>query len=280
MSIIKVDLSAGGWTAISNKAAADARLSLDTRGLMVFLLTRPAGWQVRATLLPSLIKDNSLRSGHLGRESIRRMLRQLESAGYLTRRCFRDQRGHWVWENVLSPMPEAVAQKAVDGVAADGVAEDGKPVDKNKTQNNTKSIQFKKNQKKSAAPESAAANDELSYQQPFVEEHLISAKNLIGLCPPNSRQLVIDEVCAIYQLGKLRGSPCGLLRRLIERANEGAFKPTYGIRVRQSAGVVRSLRSAGAAPSQGKPPTGAPVKISGVAESILAEMRRNFKRND
>lgn len=280
MSIIKVDLSSGGWTAISNKAAADARLSLDTRGLMVWLLTRPQGWQVRATLLPSMIRDDSTKSGHLGREAIRRMLRQLEAAGYLTRRCFRDERGHWTWENVLRPMPDAVAQKAVDGAAVDGATEDGKPVDKNKTQNKTKQVQLKKNQTIDAVTDRSVNETGLIYRPPFVDEHLPSARKLIGLCPPKSRQLVLDEVYAIYQLGKLRGSPCGLLRRLIERARDGSFRPTYGSRMSRGVGVAQNAAPASFDDARKKLATSTPVKVSGVAESILAEIRRNLQRNN
>ena len=56
---------------------------------------------------------------------------------------------------------------------------------------------------------------------------------IIGLFPPAQHKEVIDEVAAIFRIGKLKASPLGLLRRLSEIAAAGRFTPTYSINHRE-----------------------------------------------
>jgi hypothetical protein len=63
----------------------------------------------------------------------------------------------------------------------------------------------------------------LTFPPPLDGEKTSQAMRLIGLCPPAQRQEVIDEVAAIFRIGKLKASPLGLLRRLSEIAARGAL---------------------------------------------------------
>ena len=81
-SILRVDMDAGGWEAITTALINDERLEFDTRGFAAWLLARPDGRQIKAAALPHLLKCSS---GHVGRDKARRFFRELEHAGYLTR---------------------------------------------------------------------------------------------------------------------------------------------------------------------------------------------------
>ena len=68
-------------------AARDGRLSRSARGLLAELLSLPPDRQVTAEALAE--------TGPERRDAIRRMLRELEDAGYIERRKERDDRGRW-----------------------------------------------------------------------------------------------------------------------------------------------------------------------------------------
>jgi hypothetical protein len=279
MSILRVDTAEGRWTAVPIQTANDSRLSLDTRGLIVFLLSKPADWQVMATALPYLLKDNNTQGGHVGRHRVRRMLKQLEKAGYLTRVRARDANGQWSWESVLRAKTETIDRKPVDGDSAGGLSADGKPVDKDKTLNNQTQIQSKKNQPTHLSAKDADARETLRYQPPFVGEHRELARGLVGSCPVSYQQSVLDEVSAMYQLGKLRGNPFGLLRRLIERVEAGSFYPTYSNRQRPKVNPRVASRSTSSLNQNESNAAIGPVSIGDVAKATLMSMRRSIGEN-
>ena len=103
-SILRVDLDAGGWEAITAALINDERLEFDTRGFAAWLLARPDGWQIKAAALPHLLKCSS---GHVGRDKARRFLRELEQAGYLTRTRRRGADGRWIWDYFFRPTSAA-----------------------------------------------------------------------------------------------------------------------------------------------------------------------------
>jgi hypothetical protein len=59
---------------IENSTAQDSRLSWAARGLLLYLLSLPADWQVRVSHL--------IEQGDSGRDGVRRMLRELQTFGY------------------------------------------------------------------------------------------------------------------------------------------------------------------------------------------------------
>lgn len=62
---------------VAHSMLEDDRLSLDTKGLLAFLLSRPANWQVVHHELRSYLK--------VGRDRFQRMLDEALDAGYLQR---------------------------------------------------------------------------------------------------------------------------------------------------------------------------------------------------
>lgn len=76
------------WTSVSNEAIEDASVSFRARGLLVWLLSKPDGWQVKSEVIAS--------SGIEGRDAIRTALTELEAVGYIRRERTQDDQGRWV----------------------------------------------------------------------------------------------------------------------------------------------------------------------------------------
>jgi hypothetical protein len=101
-SIVRVNHLAGRWEAIPRALIEDANLTFLARWFAIWLASRPPGWEIRAGALPRLLKDHSRPFGHLGRDSTRRCLKELENAGYLVRKRHHDAGGHWVWRSCFN----------------------------------------------------------------------------------------------------------------------------------------------------------------------------------
>ena len=231
-SILRVDKSAGCWEAIPTFLINDARLGFDTRGFAAWLLTRPPGWQIRASALPHLLKS---RSRHVGRDRARRFLRELERAGYLTRTRHRTADGRWIWYHAFRPNPavSTIDAFSVDGSAVDGLTVDGKHVDLIHTLSSSRSdysILNKTTTTTTAPVPVVVVGDlmEIRYPDCLSGPRLESAKKLMTQCPGADRQAVLDEFAAMLRGGAVR-HPMGLLNRLIERAREGQFVPNRSI---------------------------------------------------
>ncbi len=86
------------YVIISREIFDDPDLSWETLGLLGYLLSKPNDWQVRVNHL--------IRLRNAGRDKIRRMLRELETAGYLERRRLRRPDGTWRWECLIYEDPQ------------------------------------------------------------------------------------------------------------------------------------------------------------------------------
>lgn len=71
-----------GFFVASNATASDDRLSLEARGLLFYILSKPADWRAITTDL--------MRAGGCGRDRIHRILNELERFGYLERERVHD----------------------------------------------------------------------------------------------------------------------------------------------------------------------------------------------
>ena len=128
MSRIRIDDSAEYWWSLPCSLLRDSRLSYEARGVACHLLSLGRNWQLRAVALPRVLHDQSRAKGHLGRDLCRRILRELEDAGYLARRKFQDEEGLWRWESVLTPVSQKVSQTSMAVLAGDGETVDGTSV--------------------------------------------------------------------------------------------------------------------------------------------------------
>lgn len=98
MTILRLDLQAGGWRAVPPSLFEDERLSLDTRGIAGYISTRSDRFSLSVGGLCTLLK--------IGEDKWRRVNQELTSAGYLRRTEGKDERGRFRHELVFSPIPD------------------------------------------------------------------------------------------------------------------------------------------------------------------------------
>lgn len=73
-TVIRINRHERDYVTIANATVQDNRLSWETRGLLVYLLSLPADWNIRVSHLQN--------QGNAGRDALRRMLRELQQYGY------------------------------------------------------------------------------------------------------------------------------------------------------------------------------------------------------
>ena len=205
-----------------------------------WLLAKPDGWEIRLVALPYLLQQRAGPGERMGRDRVRRMLLELEKAGYLTRVRSRKRDGRWAWHVELSDAPVSLHRSptidgsAVDGSATDGSAVDGSGVDLLNTLNNSRIDNLRTTTTTEPKPTENAVVVvpvmELQYPDILQGGYLTPATQLIQSCPSDQRQAVLDEIGAMQALGKVR-SPLGLLRSLVGAAKRGEFTPNYSLAV-------------------------------------------------
>ena len=99
------------WTLLPNVTLEDGSLSWDALGLLTYLLSKPDHWTISTA---HLAKQRSA-----GRDKIRRLLGELEDAGYLTKEVKRDGGQFSGLEMVLHDVPTG-AWSTGDGYAGPG----------------------------------------------------------------------------------------------------------------------------------------------------------------
>lgn len=94
-----VRLNQDGFTVIPNQTARDPRLTRRAKGLLLELLSHETGWNTSVVRLAD--------AGREGQEAVRKMLAEIEEAGYLRRERHRDDAKRWrvVW--VIHDLPDA-----------------------------------------------------------------------------------------------------------------------------------------------------------------------------
>lgn len=95
MSIIRVRKEEK-YSVIANSVLQDSNLSWEARGVMAYLLSKPDGWQCR--------NYDLINQGPAGKHIIRRVLKELQEAGYIRR--YQKSDGHkieWITEIYESP---------------------------------------------------------------------------------------------------------------------------------------------------------------------------------
>lgn len=97
MSVVRVHKQEN-YSAIKNETLRDASLSWEARGLLAYLLSRPDNWQIS-------VVDLTKQSKHQGIKVIRRLLKELESRGYVERKRVTGDDGRFVWTSVVYESP-------------------------------------------------------------------------------------------------------------------------------------------------------------------------------
>jgi hypothetical protein len=91
---------------ISRRALQNKDLSWEARGVLSYLLSKPGDWETRFTDL--------VRQGPGQATRMRRILKELQTAGYVVRKRYHDKAGHWQWETLVYENPEDAASASAD----------------------------------------------------------------------------------------------------------------------------------------------------------------------
>lgn len=111
MSIIRGPKPESNWYQLDKRISQDRRLSWQARGLLIYLLGKPDHWQVS---VEALKKETASSVKPTSRDGIYAILKELESAGYVSRKPSRDENGrmtgfdYMVSEQPLTPNPLTV----------------------------------------------------------------------------------------------------------------------------------------------------------------------------
>jgi len=120
------------FTVLQNETLEDERLSWEAIGMLSFLLSKPDDWTVS--------KQHLISCRDAGDHKVKRILGELQEAGYLHRERTQDEEGKFRWHSVIYDTPqgddESTPRKSIDGSSSDGSSIDGKPPDITKTESN------------------------------------------------------------------------------------------------------------------------------------------------
>ena len=263
----------------------DSRLQFDTRGFAAWLLARPPGWDIRVGALPYLLKKERGPGEHIGRDKVRRFFRELEFAGYVTRRRMRKADGRWLWRIEFIDTPptkpghlRAIDGSTVDGSATGGTAVDGRGVDLLHTSNNPKLDKLKPTT--TAAPPNNTdrradrLSDNLRYPDCLRRVPVDSLRRLLAGCPLDLRQTVLDEVGAMHKIGKVR-SAVGLLSALAGKAAVGQFSPNYSLKDDRFR-TMAERRHEDRREEISRLQSGEPVAVSELGRRVLSGLRERL----
>ncbi len=93
MAIIRGNKLTEKFTTIPNDLINDPRMSFKAKGVLLYILSKPEHWVVRVSDLK--------RAGNCGEVTIYSALTEIEEAGYLIREKTKDEKGHWVYNQVV-----------------------------------------------------------------------------------------------------------------------------------------------------------------------------------
>ena len=121
MAIIRVP-KVNNYTVMSNHHLLNPALSLKAKGLMSYMLSRPDSWDFTIEGLARLNKE--------GTDAIGRILRELESQGYITRNRVRNKSGQFV------DLEYRILERPQDMTLADMEEVQNKVCEKDRTEEN------------------------------------------------------------------------------------------------------------------------------------------------
>lgn len=97
MAIIRVE-KRSNYTVVDNTFIRDMNLSMKAKGLMLLMLSLPPEWDYSVAGLAAICKE--------GMTAIRGALKELEEAGYLRRERRNSEKGYFVYEYILTEIPQ------------------------------------------------------------------------------------------------------------------------------------------------------------------------------
>ena len=150
------------FTIVPNAMFLDERLSVEAKGVLAFLLSRPHKWQVRL--------DHIGRTLRIGRKKMQRIFRELISAGYVTREQQRILDGHRFGEMdyVVRDVPEVLS-----------IAPASQPVDNSPIPQCQKGPTVPRVQKGPAYKESPRGQKEPAYKKLFNKKGFFKSTGIV-----------------------------------------------------------------------------------------------------
>lgn len=179
-SIVKLSRTINPFEILPRTTLQDSRLSLDALGALVRLSSIPGDWEWRLYHIETKILG-------IGRDHRKRIFRELEAAGYLTRSKLKGQGGKW--KHFYNLILECTGLTS-DGKAVDGEAVAGEGVDLHNTKSDNTDIQ----KPQLLPPENEAPVDNLVFSC-LIDEQLRSGIYEI-LKNRNDAQTILDELAA------------------------------------------------------------------------------------
>lgn len=116
--IRSVDSTPNNFTPLSNKLLQNNNLSLDTRGLLCYLISLPQDWVI--------YKENIQKQLGFGRKKMDRIWSEAKKFGYLTSEKFRESNGTWNYTYTITDVPLSTVPLSNDGLSNDGLTNNGK----------------------------------------------------------------------------------------------------------------------------------------------------------
>lgn len=273
MSIIRVDHSLGGWTAVPRAALEHPELSLEAVGLLGWLLVKPDDWEVR----PDVIRQ---RFG-IGREKWGRVTAELIRAGFYKRVTGRNARGLIRTTIVVSPVPfsPGLAKPAVGepGGGSAGSLKSLQPI-----REEVKQKEVKENNNNSA--ESLVTLDLEADSLIVSPEKYNFLKKLLVEAPAERRQFLADEVVGQYRIRQTEIKNFGAFATSIVRADRAKnwcgdhYYSASESELRAGKKLAESRNSVGQMKS--KPPTPMPPEIRAAFAKILGKGKREGAANE
>jgi hypothetical protein len=195
------------YTQISNEVLQSEHLSLLAKGLLAVLLSHPPNFKVTADWIHRHCDEGRLR--------VRKVLAELQEAGYLEKRSERNDKGHvieWIWDvnqgdkmirtiDEITELESPDVQKVVSGQVGPGVQKctSGRPVPIYKKQTNKEKVNQKEKTKQTALP--AWLSEEL--WKDFTEHRKLIRKPLTPLAVTRILK-TLEQVAADYSEAEAR----------------------------------------------------------------------------
>lgn len=209
----------GQFLVVSHTPLKDIRLNWDSRGLLVFLLSKPDDWTVNVEYL--------IKQAPSGRDKIYRMLKELIKFGYIERQQKRNPSGniegyiYFVYELPLSPYPDKPET---------GTPDSNTPIPETKENLLTTDTNYVCSS--TTTDKTVERNNE-----PLIAPSTLNAQQtdqaikLVTQFPFTKSQQLLDELAGIISDGKLRSSPIACLTGLVNKEQKGEFNPARGIKI-------------------------------------------------
>lgn len=107
------------FTQIKNNAINDTRLSWQAKGVLLYLISKPADWQV--------YEVDIVKHATNGRDSVRKCLKELIDCGYIIKNRLRNEKGSFAKnEYIVDDIPSKPDNNPIDWKPVDGKPNDGK----------------------------------------------------------------------------------------------------------------------------------------------------------